>query len=66
MSEVIFSVFSSENFFNPGLYQFAWEPCDPYHSFAPAAKTITSFTTASPAPKRYLQRTHRTNPTIIR
>ena len=38
MSEVIFSVFPSENFVDMGLYQFGWEQCDPSHSFGPAAR----------------------------
>lgn len=38
MSEVIFSVFPSENFLDLGLYQFGWEQCDPSHSFGPAAR----------------------------
>lgn len=38
MSEVIFSVFPSENFIDMGLYQFGWEQCDPSHSFGPAAR----------------------------
>ena len=38
MSEVIFSVFPSENFIDLGLYQFGWEQCDPSHSFGPAAR----------------------------
>ncbi|MFG6395435.1 MAG: AraC family transcriptional regulator [Lachnospiraceae bacterium] len=38
MSEVIFSVFPSENFIDMGLYQFGWEHCDPSHSFGPAAR----------------------------
>ncbi len=38
MSEVIFSVFPSENFVDLGLYQFGWEQCDPSHSFGPAAR----------------------------
>ncbi len=38
MSEVIFSVFPSENFVDLGLYQFGWEKCDPSQSFGPAAR----------------------------
>lgn len=38
MSEVIFSVFPSENFVDLGLYQFGWEQCAPSHSFGPAAR----------------------------
>lgn len=38
MSDVIFSVFPSENFVDLGLYQFGWEQCDPSHSFGPAAR----------------------------
>ena len=38
MSEVIFSIFSSENFIDLSLYQFGWEQCDPSHSFGPAAR----------------------------
>ena len=38
MSEVIFSVFPSENFVDLGLYQFGWKQCDPSHSFGPAAR----------------------------
>ena len=38
MSEVIFTVFPSENFIDMGLYQFGWEQCDPSHSFGPAAR----------------------------
>lgn len=38
MSELIFSVFPSENFVDLGLYQFGWEQCDPSHSFGPAAR----------------------------
>ena len=38
MSEVIFSVFPSENFIDLGLYQFGWEKCDPSHSFGPTAR----------------------------
>lgn len=38
MSEVIFSVFPSENFVDLGLYQFGWEHCAPCQSFGPAAR----------------------------
>lgn len=38
MSEVIFSVFPSENFIDLGFYQFGWEQCAPSHSFGPAAR----------------------------
>lgn len=38
MSEIIFSVFPSENFVDLGLYQFGWEQCAPSHSFGPAAR----------------------------
>ena len=38
MSELIFSVFPSENFVDMGLYQFGWEQCDPSHSFGPVAR----------------------------
>lgn len=38
MSDVIFSVFPSENFVDLGLYQFGWEHCTPSHSFGPAAR----------------------------
>lgn len=38
MSEVIFSIFPSENFIDLSLYQFGWEKCDPSHSFGPAAR----------------------------
>ena len=38
MSEVIFSVFPSENFVDLDMYQFGWEQCDPSHSFGPAAR----------------------------
>lgn len=52
MSEVIFSVFPSENFIDLGLYQFGWEQCDPSHSFGPPPETITSSTCAFPAQVR--------------
>ena len=38
MSEVIFSIFPSENFVDMGLYQFGWEQCDPSQSFGHAAR----------------------------
>lgn len=38
MSEVVFSVFPSENFVDLGLYQFGWEHCAPCQSFGPAAR----------------------------
>ncbi len=38
MSEVIFSVFPSENFIDLGLYQYGWEQCDCSQSFGPAAR----------------------------
>lgn len=38
MSELIFSVFPSENFVDLGLYQFGREQCAPSHSFGPAAR----------------------------
>ena len=38
MSEVIFSVFPSENFVDLGLYQFGWEQCKPAHLYGPAAR----------------------------
>lgn len=38
MSEVIFSVFPSNNFIDLSLYQFGWEKCDPSHSFGPVAR----------------------------
>ena len=39
MSNVLFSIFPSENFIDLGLYQYGWEQCDPAHSFGPAART---------------------------
>ncbi len=38
MSDIVFSVFPSENFVDLGLYQFGREQCDPSHSFGPAAR----------------------------
>ncbi len=38
MSDVLFSIFPSENFIDLGLYQYGWEHCDPAHSFGPAAR----------------------------
>lgn len=38
MSDVLFSIFPSENFIDLCLYQFGWEHCDPAHSFGPAAR----------------------------
>lgn len=39
MSNVLFSIFPSENFIDLGLYQYGWEQCDPAHSYGPAART---------------------------
>ncbi len=38
MSELIFSVFPSENFVDLGLYQFGREQCAPAHSYGPASR----------------------------
>lgn len=38
MSEILFSIFPSENFIDLSLYQFGWEKCDPLHSFGPAIR----------------------------
>lgn len=38
MSNVLYSIFPSENFIDLGLYQYGWEQCDPAHSFGPAAR----------------------------
>ncbi len=37
MSDLLFSVFPNENFFDLGLYQYGWRTmCAPAHSFGPA------------------------------
>lgn len=38
MSNVLYSIFPSENFIDLGLYQYGWEQCSPAHSFGPAAR----------------------------
>lgn len=38
MSEVLFSIFPSENFIDLSLYQYGREKCDPLHSFGPATR----------------------------
>ena len=38
MSNILYSIFPSENFIDLGLYQYGWEQCDPAHSFGPAAR----------------------------
>lgn len=38
MSDILFSVFPSENFIDLGLYQFGREKCAPAHSFGPASR----------------------------
>ena len=38
MSNVLYSIFPSENFVDLGLYQYGWEQCDPAHCFGPAAR----------------------------
>lgn len=38
MSNVLYSIFPSENFIDLSLYQYGWEQCDPSHSFGPAAR----------------------------
>lgn len=38
MSNILFSIFPSENFIDLGLYQYGWERCDPAHSFGPVAR----------------------------
>lgn len=38
MSNVIFSIFPSENYIDLDLYQYGWEQCEPGHSFGPAKR----------------------------
>ena len=38
MSNVLYSIFPSENFIDLSLYQYGWEQCDPAHAFGPAAR----------------------------
>lgn len=38
MSDLIFSIFPSENYINLNLYQYGWEQCEPGHSFGPAKR----------------------------
>lgn len=38
MSNLLYSIFPSENFVDLGLYQYGWEKCDPAHSYGPAAR----------------------------
>lgn len=38
MSQMITSIFPSENFIDLIPYQYGWEPCDPSHSFGPAIR----------------------------
>ena len=38
MSNVLYSIFPSENFIDLGLHQYGWEQCAPAHSFGPAAR----------------------------
>ena len=39
MSNLLFSIFPSENFVDLGLYQYGWEQCDPAHTFGPSARS---------------------------
>lgn len=38
MSNILYSIFPSENFVDLGLYQYGWEQCDPAHSFGPVKR----------------------------
>lgn len=38
MSDLIFSIFPSENYIDLNLYQYGWEQCEPGHSFGPAKR----------------------------
>lgn len=38
MSNLLFSIFPSENFIDLGMYQYGYEQCSPGHSFGPAAR----------------------------
>lgn len=38
MSDLLFSVFPSDNFVDLSLFQFGREKCSPAHSFGPAAR----------------------------
>lgn len=38
MQNLIFSIFTNQNFVDLGLFQFGWERCTPAHSFGPAAR----------------------------
>ena len=59
MSEVIFSVFPSENFIDLGLYQFGWERCDPSHSFGPAARNHYLFHLCQSGTGRLIAENHK-------
>ncbi len=59
MSEVIFSVFPSENFIDLVLYQFGWERCDPSHSFGPAARNHYLFHLCQSGTGRLIAENHK-------
>lgn len=50
MSNVLYSIFPSENFIDLGLYQYGWEQCDPgtflssSHSFGRSTVLFTVIT----------------------